>query len=87
MNLRLRQTKKTLQMSLEAISLRLEPLTKMKSGRKKKWFEEEDKEYHFYFIVQFICFCLCWVLLSAQGFSVVMVSGAHSLFAVCGLLT
>ena len=44
-------------------------------------------EFHFYFIILFIYCLLCWVLVAAWVFPLVVVSGGSSLAAVRGLLT
>ena len=37
-------------------------------------------------IILFIYFCLCWIFIAAEAFSVVMESGGCSLVVVLGLL-
>jgi len=84
MAVRLRQSKKTPQMSLEAVGLTLEPLTKKKKSEGKKN-GLRKKTRSTIFILSFNSFlssCLCWVPLPAQGLSVVTVSGAHSLLVL-----
>ena len=46
----------------------------------------ETRVLFFFYIILFIYFCLCWIFIAAEAFSVVMETGGCSLVVVLGLL-